>query len=140
MGRISSDTGLTTGVNITDMVDKLMAIEAKPRDRLTADIKTLSTEQSADTELTALLLTVQYLAKNLAKTSLYDQRSVVVSNTNAISATVTGSPALGAYQFTPVRMVQNQQVVSSGFASKTDASAAARSPSAMAIRSNAAPI
>jgi len=34
MGRIQSDVGLITGINITDTVNKLMAINGQPRDRL----------------------------------------------------------------------------------------------------------
>ena len=36
MGRIQSDIGLVTGINIKDTVDQLIALQGKPRDAATA--------------------------------------------------------------------------------------------------------
>lgn len=120
MGRIQSDTGLITGIPITETIDKLMALASKPVDRLKTENTTLTARQTAVTDLSALLLSVQYLTKNLGKASVYNKQQATSSNANALSATVTGSPAIGTYQFTPVRMVSRQQVVSSGFKTTTD--------------------
>lgn len=120
MGRIQSSIGLVTGVPIQETVDKLMALAARPRDLLQDRIKALQTEQAAVTELTALLASVQYVAKNLAKDKLYLARSAASSDSAALAVRVTGNPAIGAHQFVPLRMVQNQQWLSSGVRGQQD--------------------
>lgn len=120
MGRIQSSIGLVTGVPIQDTVDKLMALAAKPRDLLLDRIKAIQTEQAAVTELTALLASVQYVAKNLGKDQLYQARSAVSSDTAALGVKVTGNPAIGTHQFVPLRMVQNQQWLSTGVRGQQD--------------------
>ena len=120
MGRIQSSIGLVTGVPIQDTVDKLMALAAKPRDLLSARIEALQTEQAAVTELTALLASVQYVAKNLGKEKLYLARSAASSDSAALGVKVTGNPAIGTHQFIPLRMVQNQQWLSNGVRGQQD--------------------
>lgn len=120
MGRIQSSIGLVTGVPIQETVDKLMALAARPRDLIEDRIKALQTEQAAVTELTALLASVQYVAKNLAKDKLYLARSAASSDSAALAVRVTGNPAIGAHQFIPLRMVQNQQWLSSGVRGQQD--------------------
>lgn len=121
MGRIQSDVGLITGIPIADTVKKLMEIAARPRDLLKARTETLEKEQVALTELTALLVAFQYTTDKLATESIYDQRKVTSSDETALAATITGQPAKASYQFTPLRMAQSQQLLSSGFASSAGA-------------------
>ena len=120
MGRIQTDTGLSTGIPITDTVNKLMALAGKPRNALTQKNADLTKQQTAITQLSALLLSVQYITKNLEKDDLYAKRSATSSAPSALAATVTGSPPLGTYQFTPLRSAQSQQLLSSGFKSTAD--------------------
>lgn len=120
MGRIQSSIGLVTGVPIQDTVDKLMALAARPRDLLQDRIKALQTEQAAVTELAALLASVQYIAKNLGKDKLYLARSAESSDSASLGVKVTGNPAIGTHQFIPLRMVQNQQWLSSGVRGRQD--------------------
>jgi len=120
MGRIQSDVGLVTGLNIGDTVTKLMALEAKPRDLLVARTKKLQDEQTALTELTTLLVSTEYVTDNLGKTDLYSKRAVSSSNSSVLAATVTGTPALGTYQYTALRMARSQQLMSRGVASDTE--------------------
>jgi flagellar capping protein FliD len=55
LGTITSGTGLISGLNINDIVSKLMAIEQKPRDLLKTRTDALSQQQVALTEMTGLL-------------------------------------------------------------------------------------
>jgi len=120
MGRIQSNIGLITGMPIGDTVESLMAIAARPRDMLQQRTDVLQQERYAVTELAALLLSVKYVSDNLGKGDLYDRREAVSSNPSTLEAVLTGNPAKGTYQFTPLRTVQNQQLLSSGF--ETDSS------------------
>ena len=120
MGRIQTTIGLITGLPITDTVDQLIALSAKSRDMLVERTETLQNEQVAVTELSALLLSVQYVSQNLGKPDIYNQQQVSSSNENLISATMSGDPTNGTYQFTPLRMSQYQQMLSSGFKSDSN--------------------
>ncbi len=117
MGRITSSVGLITGLPITDLVNQLLSIQARPRDLLVSRVQRLQQQQTAFGEITALLLSVQITARNLAKAELFQQRTVATSNPDVLSATVTGTPALGTSTFTPLAAAQAHQVVSSGLAS-----------------------
>jgi flagellar hook-associated protein 2 len=120
MGRIQSNIGLVTGLPIGDVVKQLMALAAKPRDMVVSRTDTLRQEQIAITELSAMLLSVQYVTANLAKSAIYDQRKVTSSNESALSATLTGKPPRGTYQFTPLRTSQYHQLLSSGLRSDSE--------------------
>ncbi len=120
MGRIQTNIGLITGMAIGDTVDQLMALSAKPRDMLIERTKTLEKEQVAVTELSALLLSVRYITDNLGKADLFERSKATSSFPDVLAATVTGKPANGLYQFTPLRTVQTQQLLSSGFRSDTE--------------------
>ena len=112
MGRIQSSIGIITGVPITQTVDQLMAISARPRDLLASRTKQLQTEQTAISESTALTLAMQLAGKSLGKESLFTATTASSSNAAALSATVTGTPAAGSYQFTPLAQAQAQQLLS----------------------------
>lgn len=120
MGRIQSNIGLITGMPIGETVDALMALAAKPRDLLVERTQVLQDEQMALSELAALLLKVKYVSDNLGKEGVYEQRKVVSSDPDTLSATLTGEPANGNYQFTPLRIARSQQMLSSGFKSEAD--------------------
>lgn len=117
MGRINSNVGLITGINITDTVDQLVKLAAKPRDMVQARTDSFKAQQVAVTQLTALLLSTQATAKKLGEAGLYDQREVQSLTPEKLKATANGQPALGTYQFTPLQQVQAQQLLSAGVAS-----------------------
>jgi len=120
MARIQTNIGLITGIPIGDTVDQLIEVAARPRDMLVERTDELQGEQVAINSLAALLLSVQFVSNKLGSESLFDKRAVTSSNTDVLTATQTGQPPKGSYQFTPLRMVQSQQLLSSGFKTDTD--------------------
>jgi flagellar hook-associated protein 2 len=121
MGRIQSNIGLVTGMEIGDTVDKLMELASKSRDLLASRNEEIQQEQVAVTELSALLMSVRYVTKNLGKTAVFERQVATSSNEAALNATLTGSATEGFYQFTPVRTAQHQQLLSAGFKSESEA-------------------
>jgi flagellar hook-associated protein 2 len=120
MGRIQATTGLVSGVPIDQTVSELMAIASQPVTNLQTRNTTLTNQETALQQLSALLLSVQSMSKNLGQASLFTAAAATSSNPSALTATVTGNPPVGTYQFTPVQTVQNQQWLSSGVASTTN--------------------
>jgi len=120
MGRIQTNIGLITGLPITDTVDQLMALAAKPRNLLLERNNRFLEEQTAFSTVMARVLGVQFAADKLRNESLFDTKSVTSSHAS-ISAVVDGDPVEGAYELTVLRKAQTHQMLSTGFSSKTKA-------------------
>jgi len=119
VGRISSSIGLITGFPIEQTVDALMQIQQRPRDLLQGVTIRLGAQRSAIQDISARLISLQITARKFSLPSLYDETKVSSSNDTALSAIITGEPAKGSFQFSPIQQVQTQQLLSSRFASNT---------------------
>lgn len=120
MGRVQSSVGLITGVPILDTVDQLMAIAAKPRDLIESRTGVLQQQQLAVSTLAGLIYAIKTAVVNLGKADTYQQRQITSSDPQALAASLSGKPAKGSYEFTPVRVAQSHNLLSSGFKSQTD--------------------
>lgn len=103
MGRIQSSIGLITGTDIVGTVDQLIAISARPRDRLVSRTATLQAQQRGISELTASVIGVQLSGDRLANSSLFRSNKTESSDSDAISATGGQQAAAGDYT---VRTIQ----------------------------------
>jgi flagellar hook-associated protein 2 len=121
MGRIQSSVGLVTGIPIQDTVDQLMALQAQPRDALTARLKLLATQQAAVTDLTASVLGVQFAAKRLKVLDIFQQKAVASSNTSLLTGAASSLVPAGQFQFVPVRQASTHHALSSGLAARDEA-------------------
>ncbi|MBI1248301.1 flagellar filament capping protein FliD [bacterium] len=121
MTGIQASTGLVTGIPIQDTVDQLIKLESQPRDLLVSRTDTINKEAQAIAGLTAKVLSFQYTAKKLQNADLFTSKKATSGNSSLLSATVTGSPKAGSYQFTPIRTATSQQLLSSGVSSLTQA-------------------
>jgi len=120
MGRIQSNIGLITGMPIGDTVAQLMALAGAPRDMLVDRTTQLQAEEVAVSELAASLYSVKFITDNLGRSKLFYEREATSSNPDVLSALVYGTPPSGTFQFTPLRTVQSQQMLSTAFRSDTD--------------------
>ncbi|MDY0166016.1 MAG: flagellar filament capping protein FliD [Thermoguttaceae bacterium] len=120
MGRIQTNIGLITGVPIMDLVNQLMELSAVNRDRLASRTDELREEQMAVATLGSLIYATRVSVNALGRATTYQQLKANSSNDAALAATLTGTPARGIYEFTPLQMAQSQKLLSSGFKSATD--------------------
>lgn len=97
MGRIASSVGLITGTDIVGTVDQLIALSARPRDRLLLRINTLQQQQQAYAELTASVIGVQLSGDQLSSTSLFRSKKADSSNTDALSVVTTETSAVAEH-------------------------------------------
>lgn len=121
MGRITSNVGLISGLNLKEIVDGLIDIASVPRDNLEARTKDLQNQQLAIGGLSAKLLSIQFNLGKLAGNSLYTAKKTTSSDTAALTATIANAATAvnSTYSFTPVRTATAQQLVSQRFASKS---------------------
>ena len=105
MGRISSNVGLISGLNIKDIVDQLIDIAATPRDILVDRTKGLQGQQTAIGTLSAKLISIQFEMGKLAGSSLYASKKATSSDTTSLTASISNAANAvnSTYSFTPVR-------------------------------------
>lgn len=120
MGRIQSNVGLTTGIDIQKTVDQLMAVSARPRDALQVRIKGLQAQQVVLNELTALVVGVQLQSDRIGNASNISTIAVASSKTDVITATVSGTPIAGNYPVQSIQTAQTATAASSPLGSASD--------------------
>lgn len=114
---ISTGIGLVSGINIEDIVSKMMDIEHRPIDQLESRIDDINTKKTAFSELTAYLLQLKITAGRFyGDSNVFSSRLASSSNTSVLSATADRDTALGNYAFTVKSLVQSHHLVSRGFA------------------------
>lgn len=119
MGRIQSTVGLVTGLPIEETVNKLIAIQARPRELLAQRTRRLEERRLAITQLTANLIALQVTTTRLAAANLYTGRTANSSDTAALTVTLFGEPPIGSLLFTPLVKAQAGAWQSAPLASRT---------------------
>ncbi|MDZ7620072.1 MAG: flagellar cap protein FliD N-terminal domain-containing protein, partial [Patescibacteria group bacterium] len=114
MASITSTTGLVTGMDIAGLVDQLVKISSATRDRLRTRTDKLLQQQVAAATLGGLVASIKVSMNALGRTSNYQTLKATSSNATALSATLSGTPAVGTYEFTPLQAAQAQKNLSTG--------------------------
>jgi len=118
MSRITTGIGLVSGLNIEDIVSKLMEIERRPLNDLQQRIEDINSKKTLFVDITARLLKLKLDATPLyGSGNIFTTRKAVSSNESVISARAQKGTPLGNYYFTVKSLVQAQQVVSGGYSS-----------------------
>jgi flagellar hook-associated protein 2 len=121
MGRITSGVGLVSGINSKDIIDQLMALEAKPKDLIQKRIDSVGEQKLAYTDLQTRLTTMRISASSFKKPSFFEASTATSSDEDVLTATATNGAAVGSFQFQVARLVTTQQTVSRGFVDFSDA-------------------
>ena len=116
MGRITAGVGPFSGIPSKDIIDQLMALEARPKDKLQARIDDAKDRRLAYADLATRLAGLKLTATTLKKPSTFQAASATSSDENVLTATAANGAAIGNYQFQVARLVTTQQSVTSGFA------------------------
>ena len=114
-----SSAGIGSGLDVETIVTKLMTIERQPITNLQTQATTINSKISVWGSIKSALSTLNDASDTLAKASTWTARSVS-SSSAAVTATVTGSGALGAVTVRPTQLATTQSNASGGFAAKTD--------------------
>lgn len=120
MGRIQSNVGLTTGLDIEKTVEQLMAVSARPRDRLQTRVQGIQAQQVAINELTALVIGVQLQSTRLGNAANLASVSAATSKSDVLTATSSGTAAPGTYAIRTVQLAQTATASSNALSSADD--------------------
>ncbi len=116
MGRIQSNVGLASGINITSTVDQLMAVSSRSKTSLETRVKGLQAQQVAINEITALVVGIQLQSDRIGAASSFTTNAVSSSKSDIVSAAISGAPAQGNYS---VRVLQTAQTATASSAPLT---------------------
>jgi len=117
MSRITTGIGLASGINIEDIVTKLMDIERQPVKALQTRIDDINSKKTLFAALTAMLLKVKLDTDAFhGEHNILKSRKTTSSNPSVLTATALKGTPLGNYSFTVKSLVQAHQAVSGGFA------------------------
>ena len=118
MGTISTGTGLISGLPISDIIDKLMAIESRPVDQLKTRVETLTSQRAAFMELAARLTAMKNAVARFDQPSYFRSAKAVSSNPDVLTATAAEGTVPGTYTFRVRSLVSNHQIISRGMADR----------------------
>ncbi len=115
MGTITSGIGLVSGINTTEIIDQLLAIEARPRQLVEQRNAVLTSEQVAFQNINAKLLVLKLSANSFVTNRTFSTTSSASSDETVLTASSGTSAVPGTYDFTIDRLVSSQQVITGGF-------------------------
>jgi flagellar hook-associated protein 2 len=115
MAGITSGVGLASGLPTKDIIDQLMALEARPKALLRNRMDAANAQRLAYTDLAARLTSLRLSATAFKKSATFQQASASTSDQNVLTATTAAGASKGTFQFQVARLVSAQQAVSAGF-------------------------
>jgi len=89
--------GLATGMDIDQLVDKLMTAERMPLDRMEQDKTKLTWQRDAFRDVNKALLELDNMMLDMKMSKTYNTKSVSSSQENAVTATALTSTSNGTY-------------------------------------------
>ncbi len=116
MSGLAANVGLFSGLPTGDIIEQLMALQARPLTRVQTRIADLQTERAAYGELNARLLALRASASQFDTRSFFRAARAISSSPDIMTATAREGAALGNYAFRVQSLVSVHQMISSGFA------------------------
>ncbi|WP_326541691.1 flagellar filament capping protein FliD [Pseudorhodoferax sp.] len=104
--------GIGSGLEVEDIISKLVALEKKPLEGLQAKAEKLQTKVSSYGEIKSLVSTLQDAASKLALDSGWNALAVKSSKESAVSVSVSGIAAATSFSVSVQKLAQSQSTVS----------------------------
>ncbi|MGQ9513088.1 flagellar filament capping protein FliD [Thermodesulfitimonas sp.] len=114
-------TGVMSGLNTEDIINKLMAIERQPVELLNRKKAVLEKQKVAWDEIQAKLNDLHSKLLDLKLMSTYTGRVVTSSNESVVTATASSTAAVATYSITVTQLAQAHSIASDRFADPTAA-------------------
>lgn len=124
MGTIFSGVGLISGMDITSIVDQLIALDARPRDNLVKRIGTIDAQRTAMLNISAQIAGVLSRARSMKTRSYFETVKATSSKPDILGVTTGAGVTPGSYSFLVKQLASTHQLISRGY-SDTNASVGA---------------
>lgn len=100
-------SGLISGLDTDSMIEKLMEIEKQPLTTMQNRQKTYEYKKELWNEINTSLLSLKSSVSTLLNKSTYNSQKATVSNTNVLSASISGSAQNGTYNIEVIQLAQD---------------------------------
>ena len=107
-----TSVGIGSGLEVEDIISKLVALEKKPLEGLQAKAEKIQTKVSSYGEIKSLVSTLQDAASKLALDSGWNTLAVKSSKESAVSVSVSGIAAATSFSVGVQKLAQSQSTVS----------------------------
>lgn len=114
-----SSTGIGSGIDVQSIVAQLVELERRPIATLETAATFMQTQISAYGQIQSLTSALSDAAGALSKPALWQKASATSSDTTALTASATGTPAAGSYTIVASQLARSQSLASGTFASST---------------------
>lgn len=111
----NSIEGISSGFNITEIVDKTIQYERIPVTYLEQDKEFKTQQVAAYQAVLAKFLAVKAQISILERESSYNKANIVVSDSSILTASATGRVTEGMYKLRVTSLAANHQLASQGF-------------------------
>ncbi len=118
MGTISTGVGLISGIDYDQLIEQMLALDARPRDRLTARISDLDAQRTAYLDVSARISAILAKINTLASADFFRNTTASSSDADVLGVTAGPSAVPGSYSFIVKALATTHQVVSRGFVSQ----------------------
>lgn len=117
MGSLFSGTGLISGLNITSLVDQLIAIDARPRELLTQRSGRVDAQRAAYLDISARVSALLSRVTLLTKPSTFRATSASSSDNSVLTVSAGENTLPATHRFLVRSLASTHQLVSGGVSS-----------------------
>ncbi len=118
MSGITSGIGLVSGINSTQIIEQLLALEGRGKLPIQARYSQVQASKTALLDVNARLLNLRNSASKLRLGNVFTSMTATSADETSLAARASKDTPPGTYQFTVGRLVSTSQVLSRGFATK----------------------
>ena len=116
MSGISSGIGLISGIDTANLIDQLMAIEARPVEDLRERVQAVDVQRTAFLGISAKILALKNTILQFDDLSFFRKFNSSSSNEGILTAEANARAVAGSYTFRVHSLATNHSVISRGFA------------------------
>ena len=119
MSGITSSVGLISGLPTADLINQLMAIEARPMNLVQDQVSQIQTQRTAFADLSAQLLGLRTAVRKLGEASFFQAFKATSSNSDVLTARAGQFAIPGTYSFQVHSLVATHSMIGRGFADRS---------------------
>lgn len=108
-----SSIGIGSGLDVNSIVSQMVALEKRPLNQLQAQASSIQTRLSTYSQIKSLMSTLGDAAAKLTRDGSWNGMSITSSNSDAVSATVTGIASATSMGISVQQLARAQSVASS---------------------------
>jgi flagellar hook-associated protein 2 len=118
MSGITTGVGIFSGINSAQLIEQLLAIEARPKTLTQSRLAQIQSQQAAYLDINARITALKNVAAGFRDNNTFQTKAATSSSTDTLSATADPTAVSGTYTFIVDRLVSTQQNLSRGFANR----------------------